>query len=94
MTCTRLRLYPVVADIRTVKRVRLYVRDYGSGIPAEERSGVFNVFVRGTMTQPSKGTGLGLAIVKKVARTFGGDAWCEETPGGGCTTRLEMATEA
>ncbi len=75
---------------RTGKNVSLYVRDYGPGILEEERSRIFEVFYRGTTKKDEKGTGIGLAIVRKIARTFDGRAWVEETPGGGSTFWVEV----
>ena len=72
-------------------RVRYYVRDHGTGIAPEEREGIFEVFRRGTAGRSLPGTGIGLATVRKIAITFGGRAWVEETPGGGSTFWVEMA---
>lgn len=73
------------------QQVRFFVRDNGPGIPESERKQVFEIFYRGTEAKESKGTGVGLAIVQKIARNYGGQAWVEETPGGGCTFWVEMA---
>ena len=72
------------------EHVRLYVRDHGFGIPKEERGRIFDVFFRGTTGKSVAGTGVGLATVKKIARLYGGNAWVEETPGGGATFCVEM----
>lgn len=69
---------------------RLFVRDHGHGIPAEERDRIFDVFYRGTTGQDTEGTGIGLATVQKIARLFSGRAWVEETPGGGSTFWVEL----
>ncbi len=79
-----------VGGERKGEKVQLYVRDYGPGIPKEERSRIFEVFYRGTTGKNEKGTGIGLATVQKVARLFDGRAWVEETPGGGSTFWVEM----
>ncbi len=71
-------------------RVRFYVRDYGPGVPAEERGRIFEAFCRGTTGKGKKGTGIGLATVQKITRLFDGRAWVEETPGGGSTFCVEM----
>ncbi|OEU75736.1 MAG: hypothetical protein BA869_04725 [Desulfuromonadales bacterium C00003107] len=71
-------------------KVRFYVRDYGPGVPAEERGRIFEVFYRGTTGNGKKGTGIGLATVQKIARLFDGRAWVEETAGGGSTFCVEM----
>ena len=79
-----------VGGERKGEKVRLYVRDYGPGIPIEERSRIFEVFYRGTTGKNEKGTGIGLATVQKIARLFDGRAWVEETPGGGSTFWAEI----
>ncbi|KAF0221039.1 MAG: PAS domain [Geobacteraceae bacterium] len=76
------------------ERVRFYVRDHGPGIPAEERSCVFDLFYRGSTGKTIEGTGVGLATVQKIARLHGGLAWVEETPGGGSTFWVEMVDDA
>jgi PAS domain S-box-containing protein len=71
-------------------RVRFHVRDHGPGIPPEERERIFDPFFRGAAGEHISGTGIGLATVQKIARLYGGRAWLEETPGGGCTFWVEM----
>lgn len=79
-----------VGGERKGEKVCLYVRDYGPGIPAEERGRIFEVFYRGTTGKDKEGTGIGLATIQKIARLFDGRAWVEETPGGGSTFWVEM----
>jgi len=69
---------------------RLFVKDYGPGIPVEERDKIFDVFYRSDNDQP-QGTGVGLAIVQKIARYYSGTVYVEETPGGGSTFIVEVA---
>ncbi len=71
-------------------QIRYYVRDHGAGIPQEERELVFGLFSRGSTSKQMKGTGVGLALVQKIARLYGGDAWAEETPGGGTTIFFDV----
>lgn len=68
-------------------RVELSVADDGPGIPAEERSRVFERFYRADKARSRErgGTGLGLAIVKNVVHAHGGDVRIESTPGRGAT---------
>ncbi|WP_309678093.1 ATP-binding protein [Polaromonas sp.] len=51
----------------TAKRVRLIVRDHGTGFPAHILKRAFEPYV----TTKVKGTGLGLAVVKKIADEHG-----------------------
>jgi signal transduction histidine kinase len=82
-----------VGGERRHDRVRIFVRDHGPGIPAEERERIFDVFYRGSTGNHLQGTGIGLAIVQKIARLYRGGVWVEETPGGGATFWVEMADE-
>lgn len=75
---------------RTETRVRIFVCDHGPGIPENDRDRIFEVFFRGSAEGETKGTGIGLAIVQKIAHAYGGKAWMDETPGGGCTFWVEM----
>lgn len=61
---------------------RLWVDDEGTGIPAEERSRVFESFYRLPRDIESRvtGSGIGLAVVRELARLHGGDAWAEAAP--------------
>ncbi len=79
-----------VGGERLGERVRLYVRDQGPGIPAEERNRIFEAFFRGKTGKTQQGTGIGLATVMKIARMYEGLAWAEETSGGGSTFWVEM----
>jgi signal transduction histidine kinase len=74
-------------------RVRIFVRDHGPGIPAEERERIFDPFYRGSTGRHLKGTGIGLAIVRKIARIYQGEAKVEETPGGGATFWVTLVDE-
>jgi len=70
-------------------RIELRVADHGAGIAAADRERVFDDFVRLERTN-AKGVGLGLAITRAFIAANGGDAWCEETPGGGATFVLAL----
>lgn len=71
--------------------VRLWVRDSGPGIPAEDQQKIFEPFVRlddrssEESAKAKEGLGLGLAVVKRYAELHGGRAWVESTPGRGST---------
>jgi PAS domain S-box-containing protein len=72
------------------KSTTYFVRDYGPGVPAKEREAVFNIFFRGKNSSAPRGTGVGLAIVRKIALRCHGQAWVEQTPGGGATFCLSL----
>jgi PAS domain S-box-containing protein len=67
-----------------------FVRDYGSGVPAKERETIFDIFFRGKKSKGQRGTGVGLAIVRKIALRCQGQAWVEQTPGGGATFCISL----
>ncbi len=71
-------------------RVRYSVVDHGPGIDAHDRERIFEPFQRGNGMQKTPGTGIGLATVAKIARVYGGNAWVEETPGGGATFLVDF----
>ena len=83
-----------VGGKRKEDRVRLFVRDHGIGIPAEERECIFELFYRRKEDDETCGTGIGLATVQKIARIFDGHAWVEETPGGGSTFWIEISDDS
>jgi PAS domain S-box-containing protein len=60
---------------------QLMVTDNGVGIPAEDRTRIFEAFQRGEGSRG--GTGLGLAICKTIVERHGGRIWVEAVPGGG-----------
>jgi two-component system, OmpR family, phosphate regulon sensor histidine kinase PhoR len=71
------------AETRTIRlgvetlgngRLRVSVRDFGPGIPRDQRRRVFQLFQRGEMAkrQAIPGTGIGLALVERLMRAMGG----------------------
>lgn len=72
------------------KSTTYFVRDYGSGVPAKERETIFDIFFRGKKSKGKRGTGVGLAIVRKIALRCQGQAWVEQTPGGGATFCISL----
>lgn len=57
------------------------VRDDGPGIPAAERSRIFEPFVRGTDALERPGCGLGLALARTAVASIGGRLLLEDGPG-------------
>ncbi|MBT4676229.1 MAG: HAMP domain-containing protein [Acidimicrobiaceae bacterium] len=65
--------------------LRIIVEDDGAGIPAAERSAVFERFFRGSAggrRTGDGGTGLGLNLVVEDLRLHGGRVWVEDRPDG------------
>jgi signal transduction histidine kinase len=66
------------------------VDDNGPGVPEGLSRRIFLPFDRGSAPQDRPGHGLGLAIVAAVARFHAGNAWVEETLGGGASFRMRL----
>ena len=72
--------------------IEIAVRDYGLGIPAEERHEIFKRFVRGAKASRLgiKGTGLGLAMVSHIVDAHGGRIEVRSEEGIGSTFRMVL----
>ncbi len=68
------------------------VRDWGIGIPPEERRRIFERFHRvgSALVHDVKGAGLGLSIVQHVVQAHRGEARVESEPGRGTTVSLRF----
>lgn len=66
------------------------VKDYGIGIPEEDRKRLFEPFHRGSNVNTIQGTGLGLSIVKKAVELLGGKLELSTTIGAGTTFRVKL----
>ncbi|MBS2026334.1 MAG: GAF domain-containing protein [Deltaproteobacteria bacterium] len=67
-------------------RVRIDIRDAGSGIAPELRPRIFEPF----FTTKAQGTGLGLALVKRILTDHGGDVHVSSPAGGGTTVTFKL----
>ena len=70
--------------------ISMYVRDEGSGFPADFSASAFERFTRADQARGRGGSGLGLAIVQAVARAHGGQARASNGPDGGADVRVEL----
>lgn len=70
------------------------VADRGHGVPAAERTRVFEPFERLTQDADTPGSGLGLAVVREVVEVHGGGVEIQERPGGGTIVRVELPAES
>jgi signal transduction histidine kinase len=74
--------------------VRVLVDDDGPGIPASERTRIFERFARGSVAAGSRGagdgTGLGLALVTEHVKLHAGRVWVEPRPEGGSRFVVEL----
>lgn len=71
-----------------VDSLELYIRDWGIGIPPEQREDVFAKCARGANVGQLPGSGLGLYIVRSTIRAHGGEISIAETRGPGTTLKL------
>lgn len=70
-------------------KVCFAVQDRGIGIPRDQRSRVFQPFVRLGQTA-AQGSGIGLAIVQRIVELYGGRVWIEGAEGEGCTVKFTL----
>jgi two-component system sensor histidine kinase KdpD len=68
---------------RSGAAVEITVRDQGPGIPADDRTKVFDKFYRVNRRDGIGGTGLGLSICKGIIEAHGGRIWVSDFPPGG-----------
>jgi signal transduction histidine kinase len=73
-------------------KVRISVRDHGSGIPESFRPHIFERFAQADATAawPKGGSGLGLSIVKQIMLRLEGEVGFLDAPGGGTIFYLEL----
>lgn len=80
-----------VEGSRHGSRWHVEVRDHGIGVPADQRTRVFEPFAR--VDTEAAGSGIGLATVRRVIDAHGGTLGLAETPGGGTTAWFELPAE-
>jgi signal transduction histidine kinase len=71
-------------------QARLWVRDAGRGIEAEDLDRIFERFSRGQIGQAVEGSGLGLSIVSTIIAAHGGHMTVDSRPGSGSTFTLVL----
>lgn len=79
----------VRADKNEPNLARIFVRDQGAGIPAQQLENIFNPF----FTTKPNGVGLGLAIVSKVVDEHGGRIRVFSEPNSGTTFEITLPLE-
>ncbi|TMA12604.1 MAG: hybrid sensor histidine kinase/response regulator [Deltaproteobacteria bacterium] len=77
----------VGASAENGTEVKVWVKDSGVGISAEEIGQIFEKYRQSSSgkTSDQKGTGLGLVICKMIVETHGGKIWVESQEGKGST---------
>jgi len=78
------------------RHCRLAVVDHGPGIPAAERTKIFQRFYRpgNELRRETQGTGIGLSLVKAIAEAHGGRVELDSRPGHGSTFTLVLPHDA
>jgi signal transduction histidine kinase len=76
--------------------VKVWVRDNGEGIPAEEIGQIFQKYRQGGNVRNSdqQGTGLGLVICKMIVDAHGGKIWVDSEPKKGSTFYFSLPLAA
>lgn len=74
----------------TDTEVRIWVRDTGPGIPADDRERIFTRFARGRGARDADGSGLGLPIVAAIAEAHGGRVELASEPGAGAVFAVAL----
>ncbi len=74
-----------VTQSKTVKKLKISIKDSGIGVPKESLSDIFEKFKQtgNTLTDKPKGTGLGLPICREIIQFHGGLIWVESKIGEG-----------
>ncbi|MBC7982987.1 MAG: PAS domain-containing sensor histidine kinase [Candidatus Obscuribacterales bacterium] len=85
-----------IGVIVTKESCRIFVRDYGPGIPDDFHSKIFGKFCQANSTdqRAKSGTGLGLTISKSIIEQLGGTISYETAAGMGATFFLDLPTFA
>lgn len=78
----------LITAARTESELRIAVRDYGHGIPANVLRRIAEPFF--TTKEPGKGMGLGTFLVRTFAESLGGRVRFDSTAGQGTTVTLEL----
>jgi PAS domain S-box-containing protein len=82
----------VVAVEKSADKVRITVRDHGTGIPDEFKLHIFEKFAQADATDTRKkgGTGLGLSIVKQIVERLGGTIGFDNAFDGGAVFYVDL----
>jgi signal transduction histidine kinase len=83
----------ITADRLDGEWAEIQVSDRGIGIPADQRTAVFESFSRAHRGQSYAGTGLGLAICRRVVDRHGGTISVDDNPLGGARFHIVLPTE-
>jgi two-component system sensor histidine kinase KdpD len=85
---------PLLSASTLGDRVEIHVVDHGPGIAPEHRDQMFAPFQRLGDTDNTTGVGLGPALSRGLTEAMGGTLTPQETPGGGLTMIVSLASAA
>ena len=74
------------SERETQDRVRVSVRDFGPGLPAEEPERIFERFY----STKHEGMGMGLAIARSIIASHGGELAAANAEGGGACVYFSL----
>ncbi|MDF8265307.1 ATP-binding protein [Luteipulveratus flavus] len=80
----------LVSGERMQDHLEVRVVDRGSGVPTEQKEGIFAPFQRYGDAPRGEGVGLGLAVARGLTEAMHGTLSAEDTPGGGLTMVLRL----
>lgn len=79
---------------RDAEYVRIWVRDSGPGIAADDAEQIFDRFVQAGAAGKDSGLGLGLFVTRQIAEAHGGTASVISSVGGGSLFTIELPLHA
>jgi len=77
---------PVARVARENGELIITIRDYGPGLPAQDRDRIFDPF----FTTRTNGTGLGLPVARRIVELHGGRITAEDAPDGGAVFSIHL----
>nr|WP_277987110.1 HAMP domain-containing sensor histidine kinase [Microbacterium esteraromaticum] len=80
----------VLGSRLTGRHVELWVRDFGPGVPDEDKDEIFERFRRAATSDGVNGSGLGLNIVRLIAHAHGGTVRVDDAAGGGALFTIRL----
>lgn len=85
----------VQCQLNGENRIRVSVRDTGTGLAPDQLSQLFQPFNRlGKESGGEEGTGIGLVVTKQLVELMGGTIGVDSTVGVGCTFWFELAASS
>lgn len=73
---------------KTDEGIKVFVKDYGIGIPSDDKDKIFSPFYRSHNINGTPGTGLGLALTKELIENIGGKISVESKETEGTTFQI------